>query len=107
MKKDHLEINQEARRKDQTLFDSKWIAKNLPYVFFLIFLAMIYIANAHYTEKKIRRIDTLKDEIKELNWNYVSVKSDVIYQGTYSKLSSKVKQMQLSNDGHFPRKIIK
>ncbi len=107
MKKDHLEINQDTRRKDQALFDSKWIAKNLPYVFFLIFLAMLYIANAHYTKKKIRQIALLKDEIKELNWNYMSVKSDVIYQSTYTKLRSQVEQWHLSNDGQFPKKIVK
>ena len=88
-------------------FEIDWMGRNLPYVFFLIFLAMIYIANAHYTEKKIRKIDKLRSEIKELNWNYMAIKSDVIYQETYSELSENVSDMQLSNNGAFPKKIVK
>ncbi len=66
---------------------------------------MIYIANAHYTEKKVRKIDALRAEIKELNWNYMSVKSDVIYQQTYSELSEDVSAIRLSNKGAFPKRI--
>ena len=87
--------------------DATWVGRNLPYVFFLIFLTMIYIANAHYTEKKIRKIDKLRSEIKELNWNYMAIKSDVIYQETYSKLSENVSDINLSNSGEFPKKISK
>ena len=88
-------------------FDVTWVGRNLPYVFFLIFLAMIYIANAHYTEKKVRKIDRLRSEIKELNWNYMAIKSDVIYQETYSELSENVGGIHLSNHGAFPKKISK
>ena len=81
------------------------MGKNLPYVFFLIFLAMVYIGNAHYTEKKVRKIEILKTEIKELTWIYMSAKSDAIYQSTYSELSEQVKNTQLSNAGSFPKII--
>ena len=93
------------KNSDFNVFDAAWINRNLPYVFFLIFLAMIYIANAHYTEKKVRSIDRLRSQIKELNWNYMSIKSDVIYQETYSELSENVSDSQLSNNGPFPKKI--
>ncbi len=82
-----------------------WVAQNLPYVFFLIFLAMVYIANAHWTEKKVRKINSLKKEIRELNASYMSVKSDVIYQATYSELQEQVADLKLSNEGSFPVKI--
>lgn len=105
MKEEQIDISQESKRKDSLLFDSLWVAKNLPYIYFLILLAMIYIANAHYTEKKIRIIEKLKKENKEINWQYMSLKSEVIYQGTYTKLSEKVKHTQLGNDGSWPQKI--
>ncbi len=84
---------------------SDWVSRNLPYVFFLIFLAMTYIANAHLVDKKIRKIDKMRDQIKELNWRYMSVKSDLIYQGTYSEISSEVEKYGLSNEGDFPKII--
>ena len=39
---------------------SGWVLKNLPFVLFVSFLALIYIANAHYSEKKVREIQMLQ-----------------------------------------------
>ncbi|MDH3649840.1 MAG: FtsL-like putative cell division protein [Saprospiraceae bacterium] len=105
MKRDHLNINGTDRKRDLRDLGSKWIAKNLAYLYFLIFLAMLYIANAHYTEKKLRKIDSLNKELRELNWNYMSLKSEVIYQGTYTKLGKDVSVQQLTNQGEPPRFI--
>ena len=102
---DKSKKGKKARSKDSSGLDSRWVAKNLPYVFFLILLAMVYIANAHYTQKKIRKIDQLKSEIKELNWSYMTVKSELIYQGTYTQLSDDVRLNKLSNEGNFPQKL--
>jgi hypothetical protein len=105
MADDHLNINKSKRSAGFVSYTSEKIGDNLPYVFFLILLAMVYIGNAHYTEKKVRKIDALKNEIKELTWTYMSVKSDAIYQSTYSNLSEQVNPNQLSNEGSFPKKI--
>ena len=102
---DKSKKGKKVRSKDSSGLDSRWVAKNLPYVFFLILLAMVYIANAHYTQKKIRKIDQLKSEIKELNWSYMTVKSELIYQGTYTQLSDDVRLNKLSNEGNFPQKL--
>lgn len=106
MTKDHLNINRGKVSSGFLNYSSEKISNNLPYVFFLILLAMLYIGNAHYTEKKVRKIEALKNEIKELTWSYMSVKSDAIYQATYSKLSDQVENSQLSNEGSFPKKLI-
>ena len=41
------------------------VFKNLPFVLFLSFIAMVYIANAHYSEKKVRQIQQLQSELKQ------------------------------------------
>lgn len=105
MSKDHLNINRNKGNSGFMNYSSEKISSNLPYVFFLIFLAMVYIGNAHYTEKKVREIEALKNEIKELTWTYMSVKSDAIYQATYSNLAGQVETSQLSNEGSFPKKL--
>ena len=64
--KDHLRVNKEGQ-KSRPLLGQEWIQSNLMYIFFLIFLAMVYIANAHWTEKKVRKIDRLQRDIRELN----------------------------------------
>ncbi len=77
------------------------------YVFFLIFLTMVYIGNAHLVEKKVREIDRLKREIRELNWRYMSAESDAIYEGTYSRLSRQLEGAELSSGGALPVKLKK
>ena len=37
--------------------------QNIPFVFFLVGLGLIYIANSHYAEKKVRQIEKLKTEL--------------------------------------------
>jgi len=81
------------------------VARNMPYFFFLLFLTMLYIGNAQHVEKKVREIDEMRGELKELNWIYMSLKSDVIYEGTYSRIVNKVDQYQLSNQGAIPQKL--
>lgn len=105
MSKDQLYKSRGRNNSGFISYSSEKIGSNLPYVFFLILLAMVYIGNAHYTEKKVRKIESLKNEIKELTWSYMSVKSDAIYQATYSNLADQVDRNQLSNEGSFPKKL--
>jgi hypothetical protein len=103
--RDRLNINKSKNRTQSSV--SGWTTRNLLYIYFLIFLAMIYIANTHYTEKKILKIDQLKKEIQELNWTHITHKSDVLYNATYTQLGDKVKSLQLSSEGDFPEKLSK
>lgn len=81
------------------------LVRNMPYFFFLLFLTMLYIGNAQHVEKKVRDIDEMRGDLKELNWIYMSLKSDVIYEGTYSRIVNRVDQYQLSNQGAIPQKL--
>ena len=48
----------------------------LPFVVFIAFLAMIYIGNRHFAENNIRDIDKLSREVKELSWDFKTLKAD-------------------------------
>ena len=48
--------------------------KNLPFIFFLSFLAIGYIANGYYADDQIRKVNKLSNEIKELRTQYIVVK---------------------------------
>lgn len=82
------------------------ILKNLPYVIFLGFLGTIYIANVHYAENTMRKIDQLEKEITDLRWKYMSEKSELMYNSTQSRVSSRVKSLKLSTEGKKPFKIV-
>jgi hypothetical protein len=52
------------------------VLRLLPFIFFLTFLIIVYIANSYYSEKTIRQTERVRKEIKELELEYISVKSD-------------------------------
>ena len=52
------------------------VLRLLPFIFFLTFLIIVYIANSYYSEKTIRQTEKVRKEIKELELEYISVKSD-------------------------------
>lgn len=79
------------------------IAQNLKFILFLGFVAAIYIANSHSSEKKIRSIQELQRELKEVRWTYLSLKSEVMMESQYSEVVRKVAPMGLSPEGIEPK----
>lgn len=95
--------------KDYTALSTilaRTVLHNLPFVFFLGLLASIYIANVHYAENKVREIKTLQEEVKELRWRYMSLKSELMYNSKRSEVADKVKDLNLNGTGKRPKKII-
>jgi len=56
----------------------RWIPKNIPFFLFLAVLAVLYIANGHMADKTIRRISDTEREIKQLEFEYKTAKSEVM-----------------------------
>lgn len=84
---------------------AKWVLSNLPFVIFLGLLTTIYIANRHYSEKNIREIQSLQDDVDKLRWHYLSLKSDLMKESKQSEVAKAVKRQGLSNKGKHPIKI--
>ncbi len=71
------------------------VLKNLPFIYFSGLLALFYIANAHAAEKKVRTIYKLREEVKELRWQYMSFKSEFLFSSSPTQLANDVKNMEL------------
>jgi hypothetical protein len=69
---------------------SLWAASYLPFVLFLFALAVVYIANRHYTESVVRDIDRVATEVKVLSWEYKTLQADLMLKSTQSEIASKV-----------------
>ncbi len=67
-------------------FNYKWVTKNIPFFLFLSMLAILYIYNGHHSDKLVREIATTEKNIKELEYEYKSVKSEVIFRSKASEL---------------------
>lgn len=76
-------------------FRADQLISNVPYFILLTALGIIYIANAHYHLQLERKIDKKETELKELSWEYMTVKSQVMYQSKQSEVAKKVEVLGL------------
>ncbi|MEO6488910.1 MAG: FtsL-like putative cell division protein [Ferruginibacter sp.] len=76
-------------------FNVRFIVKNIPFFLFLSVLAVLYIYNGHYADKLVRKIATSEKNIKELEYEYKSIKSEVIFRSKASELIRAVEPLGL------------
>ena len=81
------------------------VLKNLPFILFLGFLAIVYIANAHYSEKKVREIQALQKDIKEIRWHYMAIQSALSLSSKRSEVEMSVAPLNLKMAKGTPKKI--
>jgi hypothetical protein len=98
--------NQKPRERASTGW-KRWlnyqsIVRQVPFFLFLAMLAVIYIFNGHYADKTIRKINGLTKEVKELKYEYVSVKSEVMFRSKPSELVKAVEPLGLKELAEAP-----
>jgi hypothetical protein len=79
----------------KSLLSYKWVVKNIPFFLFLALLAVLYIYNGHYADKLVRKINVTEKRIKELEYEYKTVKSEVIFRSKASELVKAVEPLGL------------
>ena len=77
------------------ILSHKWVVNNIPFFLFLAVLAVIYIYNGHYTDKLTRKISAAEKHIKELEYEYKTIKSEVIFRSKASELAKAVDPLGL------------
>src|SRR5580658_10280374 len=73
----------------------RWLVKNIPFFLFLTVLAVIYIYNGHYADKVVRNISRTSNELKELQYEYKTLKSEVMFRSKQSELARAVEPFGL------------
>ena len=71
------------------------VVKQVPFFLFLAMLAVLYIYNGHYADKLIRNINRTAKEVKELKYEYIDVKSELMFQSKPSELVKAVEPLGL------------
>lgn len=71
-------VNPAPKNALKSILNYQWIVVNISFFLFLAFIAILYIANGHLTDKTIRRINATKKELKELQFEYKTVKADLM-----------------------------
>lgn len=72
------------------LFQHGLPVRFLPYILFLMLVAIFYIGNTHYAEKTIRKIDKIKSETEDLRADYTTLASEYMEASKQSEVARKV-----------------
>jgi len=117
MEKQEENIKNQAEVKEKTslrktplqglgsLFSYGWITKNIPFFLFLALLAVIYIANGHLADKTIRDINRTAREVKELQYEYKTLKSEVMFRSREAELVKAAEPLGLKLSSEPPMRI--
>ena len=85
-----------AQKTDWKRFlNHQWVVKNVPFFLFLALLAVLYIFNGHFADKLTRKITTSEKHIKELEYEYKTIRSEVIFRSKASELAKAVEPLGL------------
>jgi hypothetical protein len=90
-----LNENKESKREWKRLFNYDWVVRNIPYFLFLSVLAILYIYNGHYSDNTIKDINKTSKELKEAQYEYKSMKSEVMFRSKQSELAKAVEPLGL------------
>ncbi len=83
------------RLKWRHWFKYKWIVKNIPFFLFLAGIAILYIYNGHYSDNTIKDINKISKELKEMQYEYKTLKSEVMLRSKQSELAKAVEPLGL------------
>lgn len=116
---EEIEVKPKPKRKEpensnaffQKLFVEGVVSKEsatemLPFLIFLTVLCMLYIANSHMAVKNVRSIDKLNKEVKELSWEYKSLKADLMFKSKLTEVAKKVDSLGIKELTEPPKKIV-
>ena len=86
-------------------FSYNWIIKNITFFLFLSVLAVVYIANGHMADNTIRKINDTGKQLKELQYEYKTVKSDMMFRSRESEMVKAAEPLGLMTDTVPPFRI--
>jgi Bacteriodetes cell division protein (FtsL-like) len=90
----------ETKRDSLAVGWKKWlnyqsVVKQVPFFLFLTLLAVVYIYNGHLADKTVRSIGRTTREVRELQHEYKTVKSEVMFRSKQSELVKAVEPLGL------------
>ncbi len=88
-----------------TFLTNEKTLKHTPFLLFMAFIAILYIANGYYADDKIRDVNKTANQLKELRSEYISTKSDLMFVSKQSEVAKAAEPMGLKEPVVPPMKI--
>ena len=86
-------------------FNYSWILRNIGFFLFLAVLAVVYIANGHMSDNRIRKINETARKLKDLQYEYKTLKSEMMFKSRESEMVKAAEPMGLMMDTTSPARI--
>jgi hypothetical protein len=87
------------------LADDKALS-SLPFLLYLAFLGMLYIANGYYAHNRLKDLDSLDTGIGELRTQYIIAEDKLMYLSKESELNKATDNMGVKESVIPPEKIV-
>ncbi|HUR10449.1 MAG TPA: FtsL-like putative cell division protein [Flavitalea sp.] len=97
-----MAVQKENKSEWKKLLQYKWVMRNFPFFIFLSALAILYIYNGHYADKTARNISRVSGELKELQYEYKTLKGEVMFRSKQSELAKTVEPLGLKESSSPP-----
>jgi hypothetical protein len=112
-KKERPKTKKQSRlaRYFASLFSGSFLAeektlRQLPFIFFLTFIALCYVANGYYAERTVRKINQVTNELKELKSEFITSKSQLMFISKQSEVAKLSVKMGIKESVIPPKKIM-
>ncbi|MCO6499495.1 MAG: hypothetical protein J5I47_03840 [Vicingus serpentipes] len=113
-KEEKVEKKKETGRMSRSLvnlFSGNFLSKenvvgSVPYIFFLTFLGVLYIANGYNAQKTVIRLNKVGNELKELRSEYITIKSDLNFKSKQSQVAQATVELGIKESTTPPQKIV-
>jgi hypothetical protein len=90
---------------DGSFLNKESSIKHLPYTLLLFSLGLIYIYMSHSSEKKTREYNRLSNAVKELQSEYISLKSELTYKSNQTQLAKELEPFKIKEASEPPKQL--
>lgn len=89
-----------------TFLSNESVVKHVPFILFLSVIAILYIANGYWADDKVRQVNRISAQLKELRSEYISTKSDLMFVSKQSEVARAAEKLGLREPITPPMKIV-
>lgn len=86
--------------------EHEYVLQNIPFFIFLTMIGIIYISSGNIADSKIRDINKLNRELKELRSEYIITKSELMFLSKQSELAKRLEPIGIKETTEQPYLII-
>ena len=94
---------------DGSILTRSIVVKQLPYILFLTFLAIVYIANRYHAERLFRKVSNLQNEVKNFRAEQITTTAKLMNLSKPSSVAKLIrdKNLELNELSQPPKVLVK